>query len=283
MLSEGGSISTAPTHRHPDHEGHRDASFVEYAHVWLGQRAISRRTHDNYRRLLTAHLLPTFTDMPLPDITAAAVTDWYATLAAASTTQTHAYVLLRSIMRSALAGNLIESDPCQIDGITTSRRAAQAPSADAEEVEAIAAAIVPQAYGAVVLMSAWLTMPFSELRELRRHDVDLDAGIVRVRRAVALIRGRYEVTTPKSTEGIRDIVIPARPRPAIRAHLRDHVAPHSAALLFPAVGDPDRYLNPSVLDAMYRRARDKAGRPDLRVADLQRSQPQLTAASATTG
>lgn len=261
----------------PDQGSSPNLRFAEYAQNWLVKRRITRRTRDNYRRLLTTHLLPAFADTLLRDISPATVADWSAALTpAAPTTRTHAYVLMRSIMRAALADNLIEENPCQIDGVTTSHRAARAPSADAEEVEAIAAGM-PQPYAAVVLMSAWLGLAFSELRELRRHDVDLDSGIVRVRRAVALVRGRYEVTTPKSTEGMRDIAIPARPLPAITIHLRDHVSPRPEALLFPSVSDPDRYLNPSVLNAMYTQARDTAGRPDLRAADLRGSRTQLVA------
>lgn len=264
-----------------DQELKSDCRFVDYAYAWLDRRTISRRTHDNYRRLLTTRLLPTFGDISLRDISPAAVNDWFETLTpGAPTTRIHAYALMRSIMRDALTDRLIEETPCQIDGVTTSHRAARVPSPDAEEIAAIADAM-PESYAPVVLMSAWLGIAFSELRELRRHDIDLNSNIVRVRRAVALVRGRYEVTTPKSTEGMRDIAVPAPLRPAIRSHLRDHVPPRLDALLFPSVSDPNQYLNPSVLNAMYTRARDVAGRPDVRIADLRRSRPQLLESSAS--
>lgn len=182
-------------------------------------------------------------------------------------TRIHAYALLRSIMQDALDRNLIEFNPCQAPDVKTSRRAEAVRPPTAEEVEAIAAAM-PAPYQTLVLMAAWLAMPFSELGELRRKDVDLDASLVRVRRAVALVRGRFQVTTPKSSDGIRDIPIAAALAPRITNHLRDHVLHGREALLFPAVRDRGRHISPSVLYEMFDRARTTAGRPDLRVPDL---------------
>lgn len=173
-----------------------------------------------------------------------------------------------------MADNLIDANPCQIGGVSTSGRAESARPATPREIENITAAM-PEAYQTLVLMAAWLAMPFSELGELRRKDVDLDAKVVRVRRAVALVGGSFRVTAPKSTKGIRDIGIPSHLLPRIDAHLRRHVQPGRESLLFPSVRDPDRYLSPSVLYSMFDKARLAAGRPDLRVPDLRRSQARL--------
>src|SRR5271166_489300 len=97
-------------------------SFGEYAEAWLEQREITSRTRDNYRRLLKTRLLPTFAYTKLGDISPAAVVHWYATTPAGTpTVRTHAYSLLRSIMEAALADNLIDANPCQITGVSTSR------------------------------------------------------------------------------------------------------------------------------------------------------------------
>lgn len=131
--------------------------------------------------LLTKHILPTFASMTLEDMTPTAVATWYADTATHTpVTRIHAYARLRAIMEDALARNLIEVSPCQEVDVSTSRRAEAVCPATAEEVDAIAAAM-PARYQALVLMAAWLAMPFSELGELRRKDVDLDANLVRVR------------------------------------------------------------------------------------------------------
>ncbi|MFQ2879043.1 tyrosine-type recombinase/integrase [Mycobacterium kansasii] len=253
-------------------------SFGAYGPAWVEQRPISIRTRAHYRMLLTKHILPTFASMTLEDMTPTAVATWYADTATHTpVTRIHAYALLWAIMEDALARNLIEVSPCQEVDVSTSRRAEAVCPATAEEVDAIAAAM-PARYQALVLMAAWLAMPFSDLGELRRKDVDLDANLVRVRRAVALIHGRFQVTTPKSTRGIRDLPIAPVLLPRVTTHLRELVQPGREALLFPAVRDHDRHLSPSVLYPMFGYARTAAGRPDLRVLDLRRSQNLLNGA-----
>jgi Phage integrase, N-terminal SAM-like domain len=57
------------------------APFGDYAEAWIGQRGIKDRTREHYRKLLDNHILPTFTDVELRDITPASVRRWYATTA----------------------------------------------------------------------------------------------------------------------------------------------------------------------------------------------------------
>lgn len=179
--------------------------FRGYAENWLRRREVSKRSRDNYRRLLTTHLLPAFGSIELCDIMPRAVSGWYATTAVQEkpTGAAHAYSLLRSILQAAVSDGSIAVNPCQLTGVTTAHRAPKAPAATREQIELVSCAM-PEPCGLSILMAAWLSMPFSELRELRRRDIDLAAQVVRVRRAVALVSGRYVVMTPKSVEGIRD-------------------------------------------------------------------------------
>ncbi|MDP7707455.1 hypothetical protein [Mycobacterium sp. TY815] len=250
-------------------------SFGFYSRAWVEQRQISQRTRQHYRRLLDKIILTSFACMAIGDITPDMVETWYAaTELSPQTVRIHAYSLLRAILQDALSRNIIDSNPCHNPDVKTSRRTDAVHPATAEELDAMAAAMPPR-YQPLILMAAWLAMPFSELAELRRKDIDLNAGIVRVRRAVALTNGQFHATTPKSTLGIRDIPIPPTLAPRINAHLRHHVRPDDEALLFPSVLDCDRHLSPSVLYPMFHKARAAAGRPDLRVPDLRRSSELL--------
>ncbi|BBY88454.1 integrase [Mycolicibacterium tokaiense] len=86
------------------------APFGEYAEGWLKQRGIKDRTREHYRKLLDNHILATFADSELRDITPAAVRRWYSTTAVGPPTmRAHAYSLLRAIMQIALADDLIDS------------------------------------------------------------------------------------------------------------------------------------------------------------------------------
>src|SRR6185437_11641775 len=66
-------------------------------------------------------------------------------------------------------------------------------------------------------------------------DEPLEAyGIVRVERAVVRTDDGFQVTTPKSDAGRRDVEIPPHLLPAINDHLERFVGPEKDALLFPA-------------------------------------------------
>jgi integrase len=255
------------------------APFGDYAEGWLKQRGIKERTREHYRKLLDNHILDTFSDVELRDINPAAVRLWYSTTAVGTPTmRAHAYSLLRAIMQTALADDLIDSNPCRIVGASTSRRVHKIRPATLEELQTLTAAM-PDAYQAFILMAAWLAMRFGELTELRRKDVDLNDEVVRVRRAVVRAGDDFKVTTPKSEAGVRDISIPPHLLPLIEQHLTKHVGKAQTALLFPSVGDPERHLAPSALYRMFYRARETAQREDLRVHDLRHSGAVLAAAT----
>ncbi|MBB2772337.1 UNVERIFIED_ORG: integrase [Mycolicibacterium obuense] len=258
------------------------APFGEYAEAWIRQRGIKDRTREHYRKLLDNHILPTFSDVELRDVTPAAVRRWYATTAVGTPTmRAHAYSLLRAIMQTALADDLVDGNPCRITGASTSRRVHKIRPATLDELEIIAKAM-PDAYQVMILMAAWLAMRYGELTELRRKDVDLNDEVVRVRRAVVRAGDDFRVTTPKSDAGVRDISIPPHLLPAIEDHLRKHVPSGRESLLFPSVSDPSRHLAPSALYRMFYRAREAAGRKDLRFHDLRHSGAVLAATAGAT-
>ncbi|OBJ49549.1 hypothetical protein A9W95_25645 [Mycobacterium sp. 1423905.2] len=233
--------------------------------------------------MLRTRILPTFGDTALCDIRVDAVSEWHATTSISTPVmRIQAYSLFRSIMADALTAGLIKANPCQVEGVSTSVHATEGAAPSALDIERVAAAM-PKAYRTLVSMGAWLAIPFSELTELRRKDVDLVRQMVRVRRSVGLFQGVFRVTTPNSSEGIRDIAIPEPVMSTVKAHLDEHVYPGRESLLFPSVNDSDRHLSPSTLYPMIRRACVAAGRPELRVSDLQRYRSFVSQRHMTTG
>ena len=80
---------------------------------------------------------------------------------------------------------------------------------------------MPPRYRLMLLLAAWCAMRFGELTELRRKDIDLVNGVVRIRRAVVRVRGEFIVGTPKTDAGTRDVAIPPHLMPTVRQHLAD--------------------------------------------------------------
>lgn len=251
-----------------------------YAAGWLADRDLSASTRLLYTNVLT-HVLPALGDLPLPAITPAIVRDWHAKLRAETgpTMRAHAYSLLRTILNTAVADDIIAANPCRVRGAGQSKRARQTKPATIPQLEAIAAAMPPR-YRLMVLLAAWCAMRFGELTELRRADIDVTNGVVHVRRGVIRTGDGRVVKDPKSQAGKRDVAIPPHLMPAVKAHLSGHVAASRDALVFPAASGA--HMAPSALYAVYYPAREAAGRPDLRFHDLRHTGAVLAAATGAT-
>ncbi len=251
-----------------------------YASGWLEERKLKPRTREHYGSLLREYVLPTLGAVALEDITAARVRAWYAVTATGKpTTRTHAYGLLRTILGTAQADGLIDANPCTIRGAGTAQRARKIQPATVAELQTIAENL-PERYRSLLMVTAWCALRFGEATELRCKDVDLDGGVLRVRRAVARAGGQVIVGSPKSSAGVRDVAIP----PHLLPMLREVVAPLSGdpdALLWPAA-DGSGHLAPATLYRVFYPAREAAGRPDLRWHDLRHTGAVLAAQTGAT-
>lgn len=250
-----------------------------YSETWLAGRDLSASTRRLYRVTLDKQILPALGDEALASITPAAVRAWHAAMGTGPTQRAHAYSLLRTICNTAVADEVIGANPCRVRGAGQTKRARTIRPASLAELEALTRAL-PDRYRLMALLAAWCALRFGELAELRRSDVDLKAGVIRVRRGVIRTGDGLAVKGPKSEAGKRDVAIPPHLIPTVKAHMRDHVAASRDALVFPAAGGG--HMAPSSLYAVYHPAREAAGRPDLRFHDLRHTGAVLAAATGAT-
>ena len=257
-------------------------AFGEYAAAWLKGRDLAGGTRKLYRIILDTHILPAFEDVPLTAITPVMVREWHAGLRTSTgpTQRARSYSLLRTMLSTAVTDDIIPANPCRVRGAGSAKTVRDIRPATLAELEALAAAMPPR-YRLMVLLAAWNAMRFGELAELRRADIDVKNGIVRIRRAVARTDDGPEVKGPKSHAGKRDVTIPPHLMPAVRDHLASHTKPGQDALLFPAVHGGG-HMNPATLRRVYHPAREAAGRRDLRFHDLRHTGAVLAAATGAT-
>lgn len=275
-------------------------TFGTYADAWLEHRDLKARTAEHYAKLLDTHLMPAFENIPIASITPEDVRKWHSAFGAATPTlRAHCYGLLRTIMNSAASDGKIATNPCNIRGAASARRAHKIRPATLDEL-AVISQNMPEQYRMMVLLAGWGALRFGETTELRRRDCIIveptDAevqtaedrgepapeayGVIRIERAVVRTSNGFEVTTPKSEAGSRDVELPPHLLPALKDHLDRLTAPGPDALLFPAVGG--QHLAPASLYRHFYRAREAAGRKDLRWHDLRHSGAVLAAVAGAT-
>jgi integrase len=252
-----------------------------YADAWLAGRDLEQTTRDHYAQLLRDHVYPTFGDVVVVAITPPAVRDWFARLRTSTgpTARAHAYGLLRTVMNTAVADELIAANPCRVRGGGSTKRAKRIKPASLGELEALVGA-TPDRYKLMVLLAAWCALRFGELAELRRRDIDAKNRVIHVRRGVTRTKGSRIVGDPKSAAGKRDVVIPPHLMPMVKTHLRDHAQIGRDGLLFPA--RHGGHLTPATLYRVFYPAREAAGRPDLRFHDLRHTGAVLAASTGAT-
>ena len=256
--------------------------FGPYAEEWLAQRDIKPRTRALYRRQLDRFLLPEFGEVSLKNITPPVVRTWHSRLDPTKPTQrAQVYGLLRAVLSTAVADEVLAANPCRVRGAGNVTRARRIEPATLAELEVILGEM-PERLRALVLIGAWCGLRFGELIELRRKDFDLNQGVLRVRRGVVRLGGKVTVGSPKSEAGIRDVAVPPHLVPLLADHLRNHVPEGRDALLFPSVHDPSVQVHSNTVRRHWMRARSVAGRPDLRVHDLRHTGAVLAAQSGAT-
>ena len=245
-------------------------AFEKYAAKWLTDRRVkgrplAARTVEGYESLLATYLNPTFGRFPVHTITRQLVNGWYAMLPEEKpTTRARSYSLLRAILATAVEDEHLIANPAKVRGAGSVDRKHRVTLPTDAQFDALTEAM-PERYRAMMLLAYWCGLRFGELTELRRADVDTKEGILHVRRAVVLVRGKFVVKSTKSAAGERDVWIPSHVLPHLREHLLQHAGPE---LLFPSKDDPTKHLRQSTLAKVFYKARAKAGLPTLRFHDL---------------
>lgn len=238
--------------------------FGAYATQWVDDRRLKPRTREHYRNLLAGHLAE-FADVPLRKITPEMVNRWHSSLSTGPTMRAHAYSLLRTILNTAMAYDLIGANPCRVRGAGNAKRVHKVKPASEAELATIAAHM-PDEYRLLVLLASWCALRYGELAALRRRDVSADGLVIHVRRGVARVRGQMVEGDPKTDAGRRDVAVPPHLAPVVLEHLLQHAAPGRDGLLFPS--RTGSFLPTVTLYKYFYPAREAAGRPDLRFHDL---------------
>ncbi|RZU52535.1 site-specific recombinase XerD [Krasilnikovia cinnamomea] len=195
--------------------------LADYGVRWISERKLAPRTRQGYEYLFALHVRPHLGQLTLAAIKPATIRAWRKTLLDRGCPEPQAvkaYTLLRAILNTAVKEDeIIRQNPCRIKGYDR-YHTPERPTATIPQVFALADAM-PARFSALVIVGAFSSLRWGELAELRRKDVDLETGIVRVSRKLAILVGRVEVGPPKSASGVRVVALPEVAVEALRRHM----------------------------------------------------------------
>lgn len=255
-------------------------SFGEFATTWLADRADLRpRTAELYRGLLNRHLVPQLGDVSLSHLSPAVVRQWHAGRLRADvgrSTVAKAYRLLKTILNTAVADELLPRNPCMLRGAGSERTPERVPPTLAEALT-LADSIAPR-WRMLVLLATWSGLRWGELVALRRGGIDLEHGRLNVTDQLVETQHGRELGPPKTDAGRRTVHLPPHLMPELVDHLNRWVEPEAEAWLFCGpLGAPLARRN---FTTHWTRARTMAGLPSVRFHDLRHLSATL---AATTG
>jgi integrase len=255
--------------------------FADFAAAWVEERPNLRpKTRELYRYLLRAHILPAFGTYAVSAIAEADIRRWRRGLVSANiseVTAAKAYRLLKAVMYTALDDGLIRRNPCRIKG-AGQEVSPERPVLTIAQVYQVASA-VDQRYQALILLAAFGSLRWGEVTALRRSDIDVESGAVRVERQLVEARGGgFTFTAPKSAAGKRTVYVPATIAGELRSHLDQFTGKATDALVFTGTrGKPIRHSH--FRQRVWRPAADALGMTGVHVHDLRHMGNILSAAA----
>ena len=212
-------------------------TLEQYAKEWLAHKTNLRpRTHELYEHQLDAHVLPELGDIELAKLTPKAVREWHAGLTSRSglgaNTAAKCYRLLRSILTTAVADELILRNPCVVRGAGV-ERTAERPVATADQVWTVAERIGDR-YRVLVLVAGFVGLRVGELLGLERRHVNLLHQTITVeQQEQQMANGELVLGPPKSDAGVRTLVLPPFLAKELEQHLARFSGPDPRDRVFP--------------------------------------------------
>lgn len=252
-----------------------------YVESWLATRLVKGRpltpaTRIGYQRLYGRNISQRLGGRQLRTLRPETIRAWHSevTEAAGADQAAKSYRLLRAVLATAEADELIRQNPCKIRG-GGQENADERPMVATSLVLELAEAVHP-AYRSMILLAGFAGLRTGESLGLRRSDVDLLHAEVHVRRQAQEIAGRGRVVlAPKSEAGRRSVALPAIVVDALATHLSASAAGPDAPLF---TGPEGRPLRRATFSNAWQAAVAATGAPaGLRPHDLRHHAATLTA------
>ncbi len=202
----------------------------EWLTAWLARHDaeghISPRTHDRYRGILERHLIPGLGRLRLqqlrPDHLADLKAQWLSgdgdgQPLAGATIHKH-FVVLRQALADAVTAGVILRNPADAVSAPSAKATTERRALTEDEIANLLTASRGSRYDAPIRITLATGMRQGELLAIRWEDMDLDAGLVTVRRTLSYVSGEIMFRAPKTANSRRTIEISGPTIQLLRAH-----------------------------------------------------------------
>lgn len=289
LIANGGWVDPARRAAAEESRGLTVGEYVERVITRRQKRArkpLSHTTADLYRKDWKNVGSDALGHMLLSDLTPTVIGSWWDSLGSTPTQDGRCYDLLKSVLAEAVEDELLDKNPCRVRGAGKPAPKRRGQALTVAEGRAYVAA-VPESSRLALMTALWCGLRSGEVRGLRRADVDLDRGVLRVEQAVSRVRRdetsfEWRIDGPKTAAGRRSVAMPAVMIEPLRSWMEAMVLQVPTALVFPALGDPARPMHESVLRHAHEKGREAIGQSSLTIHDLRRTAATLAAQGGAT-
>jgi integrase len=170
---------------------------------WLhnGRNKLEASTLRGYKSAINYHLIPAFGTISIGQLTANDIKNWVKNLSISGKRINNILIPLRAILKDAYFDEIIDKNPAdRVKNVPHQKR--EPNPFKPEEMDAILNNCSPQTRN-LFQFAFWAGLRTSELIALEWSDIDIEKGIIRVRRAS--VKGI--IKQPKTTAGSRDVLI----------------------------------------------------------------------------
>ena len=211
---------------------------------WLEVRKtrIRPRTYESYEQVVRTHLLPSLERFRLARLTPLDVSTWVnARLAAGVGARTvlYARTILRAALNQALRWELVTRNVAALTG-PPRHRPRQIEPLTSKQAKTLLGAVAGHRLEALFTVAVGLGLRRGEALGLSWEAVDLDAGVLAVRRTLERAGAEPRFGEPKTARGNRTIMLPRLFKMILRRaglpDIRYHDLRHTAATLLLAQG-----------------------------------------------
>ena len=250
----------------------------EYLERWLSDSVrdtVRQRTFERYESIVRLHLIPGLGQVKLKAVTPAHVRGLYRSKldsGLAPRTVLHVHRSLSKALKQAKDDGLIPRNAAEPVKPPRPRKEEIRPLTP-EQVRALFASVSGTRNEALYVVAVTAGLRRGELQGLKWEDVDLEAGMLQVRRTLSEPKGGYIFEAPKSGKG-RNIRLTRRAVESLKGHRKRQLEERmeraglwdEQGLVFPSeVGTPRLGGN---LHRSFKAALSRAGLPEIRFHDM---------------